>query len=214
MYQRADEMGISRSAVSRHFIKDNAQALAKMMARDFTNTDSVAIYVDGIIIARHHLIAAVGVGVTGAKHESLGCGPFSVMHRNASGGVISLTTERGTSGLEGSFSSGNLGARRAALKRESRGPGPRRPDARVDGSQPEAGGGDGAAVRHAALRGRCSATSAAPGLPHSFTYLRPNVSVSRICRKSASKSTRGASFSPIVLNLRYGLIKLGKKREI
>ena len=68
MYQCADEMGISRSAVSRHFIKDSAQALAKLMARDFANTDLVAIYVDGIIIARHHLIAAVGVDATGAKH--------------------------------------------------------------------------------------------------------------------------------------------------
>lgn len=68
MYQCADEMGISRSAVSRHFIKDSAQALAKLMARDFANTDLVAIYVDGIIVARHHLIAAIGVDATGAKH--------------------------------------------------------------------------------------------------------------------------------------------------
>jgi len=43
-------------------------------------------------------------------------GPFSVMHGNASGGVISLTTERGTPGLEGSFSSGSHGSHRAALK--------------------------------------------------------------------------------------------------
>ena len=43
MYQCADEMGISRSAVSRHFIKDRAQALAKLMARDFANTDLEAI---------------------------------------------------------------------------------------------------------------------------------------------------------------------------
>ena len=43
-------------------------------------------------------------------------GPFSVMHGNASGGVISLTTERGTPGLAGSFSIGSHGARRAALK--------------------------------------------------------------------------------------------------
>ena len=43
MYQCADEMGISRSAVSRHFVKDSAQALAKLMARDFTHTDLVAI---------------------------------------------------------------------------------------------------------------------------------------------------------------------------
>ena len=53
IYQCADEIGISRSAVSRHFIKDSAQALAKMLARDFTHTDLVAVYVDGIIVARH-----------------------------------------------------------------------------------------------------------------------------------------------------------------
>ena len=68
MYRCADEMGISRSAVSRHFVKDSAQALAKLMGRDFTKTDLVAIYVDGIIVAKHHIIAAVGVDATGVKH--------------------------------------------------------------------------------------------------------------------------------------------------
>ena len=68
MYRCAEEMGISRSAVSRHFIKQSSQALAKLMARDFSNTDLVAIYVDGIIVAGHHLIAAIGVDATGAKH--------------------------------------------------------------------------------------------------------------------------------------------------
>ena len=68
MYRCADEMGISRSAVSRHFIKDSAQALAKLMSRDFATTDLVAIYVDGIIIARHHVIAAIGVDASGQKH--------------------------------------------------------------------------------------------------------------------------------------------------
>ena len=68
MYRSAEEMGISKSAVSRHFVKDSAQALAKLMARDFTGTDLVAVYVDGIIVARHHIIAAVGVDATGVKH--------------------------------------------------------------------------------------------------------------------------------------------------
>ena len=68
MYRCADEMGITRSAVSRHFVKESAQALAKLMARDFGDTDLVAIYVDGIIVAGHHLIAAIGVNSTGAKH--------------------------------------------------------------------------------------------------------------------------------------------------
>ena len=67
MYRCADEMGISRSAVSRHFIKESAQALAKLMGRDFSKTNLVAIYVDGIIVAGHHLIAAIGVDATGVK---------------------------------------------------------------------------------------------------------------------------------------------------
>ena len=67
MYRCADEMGISRSAVSRHFIKESAQALAKLMDRDFSKTDLAAIYVDGIIVAGHHLIAAIGVDATGVK---------------------------------------------------------------------------------------------------------------------------------------------------
>ena len=68
MYRCADEMGISRSAVSRHFVKDSAQALAKLMSRDFSKIDLVAIYVDGIIVARHHVIAAIGVDPTGTKY--------------------------------------------------------------------------------------------------------------------------------------------------
>jgi len=68
MYRCADEMGISRSAVSRHFVKESAQALAKLMDRDFSKADLVAIYVDGIIMAGHHLIAAIGVDATAAKH--------------------------------------------------------------------------------------------------------------------------------------------------
>ncbi|GDX59021.1 IS256 family transposase [Comamonadaceae bacterium] len=68
MYQCADEMGIARSSVSRHFIKDSAHALEKLMAREFGDTDLVAIYVDGIIVAKHHLIAAIGVDANGVKH--------------------------------------------------------------------------------------------------------------------------------------------------
>jgi len=43
-------------------------SLEKLMAREFGDTDLVAIYVDGIIVAKHHLIAAIGVDATGVKH--------------------------------------------------------------------------------------------------------------------------------------------------
>jgi transposase-like protein len=94
MYRCADEMGISRSAVSRHFVKDSAQALAKLMSRDFAKTDLVAIYVDGIIVARHHIIAAVGVDATGAKHM-LGIAPGSSENAKVVKDLLASLAERG-----------------------------------------------------------------------------------------------------------------------
>lgn len=94
MYRCADEMGISRSAVSRHFVKDSAQALAKLMSRDFSKTDLVAIYVDGIIVARHHLIAAIGVDQSGAKHM-LGLAPGSSENAKVVKDLLGSLAERG-----------------------------------------------------------------------------------------------------------------------
>ena len=94
MYRCADEMGISRSAVSRHFIKDSAQALAKLMSRDFATTDLVAIYVDGIIIARHHVIAAIGVDASGQKHM-LGIVPGSSENAKVVKDLLGSLAERG-----------------------------------------------------------------------------------------------------------------------
>ena len=94
MYRCADEMGISRSAVSRHFVRDSAQALAKLMSRDFEKTDLVAIYVDGIIVARHHLIAAIGVDQGGTKHM-LGLAPGSSENARVVKDLLGSLAERG-----------------------------------------------------------------------------------------------------------------------
>ena len=94
MYRCADEMGISRSAVSRHFVRDSAQALAKLMSRDFSKTDLVAIYVDGIIVARHHILAAVGVDPSGTKHM-LGLAPGSSENARVAKDLLASLGERG-----------------------------------------------------------------------------------------------------------------------
>jgi predicted transcriptional regulator len=73
VHRCAAEVGISKSAVSRQFVKQSAQALAKLMERDFAQVDLVAIYVDGIIVAKHHIIAAVGVDATGRKYVPAAC---------------------------------------------------------------------------------------------------------------------------------------------
>ena len=75
VHRCAKEVGISKSAVSRQFVKESAQALAKLMSRSFADMDIVAVYVDGIVVAKHHIIAAVGVDAQGAKHVlGLACG--------------------------------------------------------------------------------------------------------------------------------------------
>lgn len=75
VHRCADELGISKSAVSRQFVKQSAQALAQLMSRDLSKHDFVAIYVDGVIVAKHHIIAAVGVDAQGNKRIlGMACG--------------------------------------------------------------------------------------------------------------------------------------------
>lgn len=76
VHRCADELGISKSAVSRQFVKQSAQAMAQLMSRDLSKQDFVAMYVDGVIVAKHHIIAAVGVDAQGSKHV-LGLAPGS-----------------------------------------------------------------------------------------------------------------------------------------
>ena len=76
VHRCTDELGISKSAVSRQFVKQSAQAWAQLMSRDLTKIDFVAMYVDGVIVAKHHIIAAVGVDAQGSKHV-LGLAPGS-----------------------------------------------------------------------------------------------------------------------------------------
>ena len=55
VHRCADELGISKSAVSRQFVKQSAQAWAKLMSRNLSQTDFVAMYVDGVIVGKHHI---------------------------------------------------------------------------------------------------------------------------------------------------------------
>ena len=94
VHRCADELGISKSAVSRQFVKDSAQALAKLMSRNFAQTDLVAIYVDGIIMAAHHIIAAVGVDALGDKHV-LGLASGSSENAKVVKDLLATLTDRG-----------------------------------------------------------------------------------------------------------------------
>lgn len=94
VHRCAEEVGISKSAVSRQFVKQSSHALAKLMSRSFAQMDIVAVYVDGIIVAPHHIIAAVGVDAQGNKHV-LGLSSGSSENAKVVKDLLATLAERG-----------------------------------------------------------------------------------------------------------------------
>lgn len=64
----AGTVGIAKSSVSRKFIAASTRALAALMGRRLEAIDLLAIYIDGIVVAEHHIVAAIGVDAAGDKH--------------------------------------------------------------------------------------------------------------------------------------------------
>jgi putative transposase len=59
--------GTSRSAVSRRFVATTEHALAELLAQDLSALDLVALMVDGIRVAEHTCVVALGITIDGAK---------------------------------------------------------------------------------------------------------------------------------------------------
>jgi putative transposase len=59
--------GTSRSAISRRFVARTEHALAELLAQDLTGLDLVALLVDGIRVAEHTCVVALGITIDGTK---------------------------------------------------------------------------------------------------------------------------------------------------
>lgn len=59
--------GTSRSAVSRRFVAATEHALAELLTADLTSLDLVALMVDGIRVADHTCVVALGITIDGTK---------------------------------------------------------------------------------------------------------------------------------------------------
>lgn len=66
--QMAETVGISKSQVSREFIEAGERLLKDLAERDFSETDMLVVYVDGLQFGGYHVICAVGVDAGGHKH--------------------------------------------------------------------------------------------------------------------------------------------------
>jgi transposase-like protein len=66
---RADQSssGTSKSAISRRFVAATERALAELLAADLSGLDLVALLVDGVRVAEHCCVVALGITIDGTK---------------------------------------------------------------------------------------------------------------------------------------------------
>jgi putative transposase len=63
----AAAQGTSKSAVSRRFVTRTEHALAELLASDLSGLDLVAVLVDGVHVAEHCCVVALGITIDGTK---------------------------------------------------------------------------------------------------------------------------------------------------
>jgi len=62
------ERGTSRSAVSRRFVAATQKQMDTWLGRDLSKLDLAALMIDGIVIAEHVMLVALGIDTDGKKH--------------------------------------------------------------------------------------------------------------------------------------------------
>lgn len=90
----AGTVGVAKSTVSREFIKASAASLCALMTRRFDDVDFLVIYMDGIAIDHHHILAAVGVDCQGTK-QILGLAPGSSENARVAKDLLNDLIQRG-----------------------------------------------------------------------------------------------------------------------
>lgn len=66
--EMAEQVGISKSQVSRENIEAGERLLKDLAQRDFSDKEILIVYIDGIQFGDYHVIGAVGVDTEGHKH--------------------------------------------------------------------------------------------------------------------------------------------------
>jgi putative transposase len=98
----AEQAGVSKSSVSREAIEAGERVLKALAERDFSQTELLVIYIDGMRFGDYHVIAAVGVDATGDKHV-LGLREGATENAAVVKALLSELVERGVkpAGVEG-----------------------------------------------------------------------------------------------------------------
>jgi putative transposase len=89
-----DQTGTKRSSVSRRFVERTTSALKELMARDLSQLDIVALLLDGVEIAEHTMVVALGIDAKGRKHP-LGLREGTTENKGVCRALLSNLVERG-----------------------------------------------------------------------------------------------------------------------
>ena len=100
--EMAEQAGVSKSQVSRETIEAGERALKELAERRFDEVELLVIYLDGMRFGDYHVIAAVGVDVSGNKHV-LGLREGATENAAVVTSLLSELVERGVkpAGVEG-----------------------------------------------------------------------------------------------------------------
>ena len=90
----ADQVGISKSEVSRETIEAGTRVLQELAERHLSELDVLVVYLDGIQFGDYHVLAAVGVDVRGRKHV-LGLRDGPSENATVTTGLLEELVERG-----------------------------------------------------------------------------------------------------------------------
>jgi len=89
-----EPLATSKSAVSRRFVQGTKQKLAELFGRDLSQLDLLAIFIDGILIAEHCVVVALGVDAEGRK-QPLGLWEESTEDKTVCNALLANLIERG-----------------------------------------------------------------------------------------------------------------------
>ena len=89
-----EPLATSKSAISRRFVQGTEQKLAELFGRDLSQLDLLAIFIDGVLVAEHCVVVALGVDAEGRKHP-LGLWEGSTENKTVCNALLGNLIERG-----------------------------------------------------------------------------------------------------------------------
>jgi putative transposase len=89
-----EPLATSKSAISRRFVQGTEQKLAELFGRDLSQLNLLAIFIDGVEIAEHCVVVALGVDADGRKHP-LGLWEGTTENKTVCNALLGNLLERG-----------------------------------------------------------------------------------------------------------------------